>query len=60
MYDGTDAAEMFRLYDAGNQKDFPMLQAGVLVIGAVYLVSTLIADLLTPLLNPRLRLQGVR
>jgi peptide/nickel transport system permease protein len=46
------------IYNAGNQKDFPMLQAGVLMIGAVYLASTLIADLMTPLLNPRVRLQG--
>lgn len=46
------------IYDAGNQKDFPMLQAGVLMIGAVYLASALVADLMTPLLNPRVRLQG--
>lgn len=46
------------IYDAGNQKDFPMLEAGVLVIGAVYLTATLIADALTPLLNPRVRLQA--
>jgi|SRR5918999_2468441 peptide/nickel transport system permease protein len=46
------------IYDAGNQKDFPMLEAGVLVIGAVYLTATLLADMITPLLNPRVRLQG--
>jgi peptide/nickel transport system permease protein len=46
------------IYDAGNQKDFPMLEAGVLLIGAVYLVATLLADVLTPLVNPRVRLQG--
>lgn len=47
------------IYEAGNQKDFPMLEAGVLMIGGVYLVATLVADLITPLLNPRVRLQGV-
>ena len=32
-----------------------MLEAGVLVIGVVYLVATIIADLLYALLNPRIR-----
>ena len=35
-----------------------MLQSGVLVIGLVYLVATLIADLLYSLLNPRIRFAG--
>jgi peptide/nickel transport system permease protein len=42
---------------AATDKDFPMLAAGVLVIGIVYLVATLIADILSSLLNPRIRLQ---
>jgi peptide/nickel transport system permease protein len=40
---------------AATGKDFPMLEAGVLVIGAVYMVATLIADVLYTVLNPRLR-----
>lgn len=44
------------VYTAASGKDFPMLQAGVLVIGIVYTVATLIADLLYSLFNPRLRL----
>jgi peptide/nickel transport system permease protein len=40
---------------AANNKDFPMLEAGVLVIGIVYLVATLIADVLYTVLNPRIR-----
>jgi peptide/nickel transport system permease protein len=47
------------IYEAGNHKDFPMLQAGVLVIGCIYLLSTITADLTMPLLNPRVRLQWV-
>lgn len=43
------------IYDAATNKDFPMLEAGVLTIGAVYLVATLLADLLSTWLNPRLR-----
>ncbi len=43
------------IYNAASQKDFPMLEAGVLVIGAVYLVAVLLADLLSTWLNPRLR-----
>ncbi len=33
-----------------------MLEAGVLTIGIVYMIATLIADILYTLLNPRLRL----
>jgi peptide/nickel transport system permease protein len=42
-------------YEAARQKDMPLLTAGVLVVGIVYLVVTLIADLLYALLNPRIR-----
>jgi peptide/nickel transport system permease protein len=41
---------------AANNKDFPMLEAGVLTIGAVYMVMTLMADVAFSLLNPRIRL----
>jgi peptide/nickel transport system permease protein len=40
---------------AANNKDFAMLEAGVLVIGIVYLGATLIADILYTILNPRIR-----
>ncbi|HEY3904971.1 MAG TPA: ABC transporter permease [Streptosporangiaceae bacterium] len=43
------------ILNAATNKDFPMLEAGVLVIGVVYMVATLIADVLYTLLNPRLR-----
>ena len=43
------------ILNAANFKDFPMLEAGVLVIGLVYMVATLIADVLYTVLNPRLR-----
>jgi peptide/nickel transport system permease protein len=46
------------IYKAAVGKDFAMLEAGVLVIGVVYVVATLIADVLLTLLNPRLRLGG--
>ena len=41
---------------AATNKDFPMLEAGVLTIGAVYMIVTLAADVLFSLLNPRIRL----
>ena len=44
------------VYEAARQKDLPLLTAGVLVIGVVYLVVTLIADILYAALNPRIRL----
>lgn len=40
---------------AANGKDFPMLEAGILVVGTVYMAATLIADVLYTVLNPRLR-----
>jgi len=43
------------IFTAANNKDFPMLEAGVLVIGIVYLGATLIADILYTILNPRIR-----
>jgi peptide/nickel transport system permease protein len=43
---------------AATNKDFPMLEAGILVIGIVYLGATLIADILYTILNPRIRFQG--
>jgi peptide/nickel transport system permease protein len=48
------------IFKAAISKDFPMLEAGVLVIGVVYMVATLIADLITTLLNPRLRTAVIR
>ena len=46
------------IYKAAVNKDFPLFEAGILVIGVVYVVATLIADLLLTWLNPRLRLGG--
>jgi len=47
------------IINAAQKKDFPMLEAGVLVIGVVYLLATLIADVLYTVLNPRIRLERV-
>ena len=44
------------IFRAATQKDFPSLEAAVLVVGVVFLVSTLIADILYSILNPRVRL----
>jgi peptide/nickel transport system permease protein len=50
-YDGLGRA----LVTAARAKDVPVLQAGVLVIGIIYMVATLMADLLISWLNPRVR-----
>jgi len=47
-----------RIYTAAENKDYPMLQSGVLLVGIVYLVATLFADILYSLLNPRVRYGG--
>ena len=46
------------IYTAAAKKDFPMLQAGVLVVGIVFTVATLLADLIYTVLNPRIRIAG--
>jgi peptide/nickel transport system permease protein len=44
------------LFDAAREKDYPVLQASVLLVGVVYLVATLLADIAYSVLNPRVRL----
>jgi peptide/nickel transport system permease protein len=48
----------YTVLQAAHQKDFTVLTAGVLVVGVVYLVVTLIADILFALLNPRIRYEA--
>jgi peptide/nickel transport system permease protein len=43
------------IFNAATRKDFPMLQSAILVVGIIFIVTTLVADLLTSLLNPRIR-----
>jgi peptide/nickel transport system permease protein len=42
---------------AVGSKDIPVLQGAVLLVGVIYMVSTLLADLLIAYLNPRVRLE---
>ena len=44
-----------RIYTAATNKDFAVLEAGLLIVGVVYLVATLFADILYAVLNPRIR-----
>ena len=48
------------IFHAATAKDFPMLAAAVLTVGVVYMVATLIADVLTTMLNPRQRTAAFR
>ncbi|HEY3727049.1 MAG TPA: ABC transporter permease [Solirubrobacteraceae bacterium] len=43
------------LFRAAQQKDFPVLESAVLIVGIVYLVATLLADIAYSVLNPRIR-----
>ena len=47
------------IFTAAAQKDFPLLQSGVLIVGIAVLLATLVADLLYSLLNPRIRYAAV-
>lgn len=44
------------VYTAAKGRDLPMMMAGVLVVGAIFMIVTLIADVITAWLNPRVRL----
>jgi peptide/nickel transport system permease protein len=43
------------IFTAATQKDFPLLEAAVLIVGIVFLIANLVADLAYSLLNPRIR-----
>ena len=45
------------MLNAVGKKDIPVLQTSVLIVGIVYMASTLLADLLIAALNPRIRLE---
>jgi peptide/nickel transport system permease protein len=55
-YNGMGATMLY----AAQRKDLPMLTAGVVVIGLVYMVATLAADLIIAWMNPRIRLDTER
>ncbi len=46
------------ILNAARGKDFPMLEAGILTVGAIFVAATLAADTLYTVLNPRLREGG--
>jgi peptide/nickel transport system permease protein len=45
---------------AASAKDFPLLTAGVILVGVIYMVCTLLADLVIAWMNPRARLEVSR
>jgi peptide/nickel transport system permease protein len=52
-YNGMGQMMLF----AAQRKDIPVLTAGVIVIGIVYMLATLAADLIIAWMNPRVRLE---
>jgi peptide/nickel transport system permease protein len=52
-YNGMGQMMLF----AAQRKDIPLLTAGVIVIGIVYMAATLAADLIIAWMNPRVRLE---
>ncbi len=46
------------LFNATRDKDFPLLANCVMAVGTVYLIFTLLGDLIYSLLNPRIRVGG--
>ena len=43
------------IYAAARDRDFPMLEAGVLTVGVIYTLAGLMADIIHVFLNPRIR-----
>jgi peptide/nickel transport system permease protein len=48
------------MLNAVTSHDIPVLQGAVLLVGIIYMVSTLLADVLIAFLNPRVRLEAGR
>ncbi|MGQ4809672.1 Glutathione transport system permease protein GsiC [Candidatus Entotheonellaceae bacterium PAL068K] len=46
----------YAIYSAVVSRDYPLLQAGVLVLGTIVVLTNLAVDLMYRLLNPRIRL----
>jgi peptide/nickel transport system permease protein len=46
------------MVDAAQTHDIPMLEAAVLMVAIIYMVSNLVADIVVALLNPRIRMGG--
>ena len=44
--------------EAISQRDYPLIQAAVLLAGAIYLIGNLLVDILYGALDPRIRLEG--
>jgi peptide/nickel transport system permease protein len=55
-YNGMGQTMLF----AAQRKDIPMLTAGAIVIGIVYMLATLAADMTIAWMNPRIRLDAER
>jgi peptide/nickel transport system permease protein len=46
------------IVNAASDKDFPLLSAGVILVGIIYMTCTLLADLVIAWMNPRARIAG--
>ena len=55
-YNGMGQTMLF----AAQNKDIPMLTAGVIIVGIVYMLATLAADMTMAWMNPRIRLDSER
>jgi peptide/nickel transport system permease protein len=55
-YNGMGQTMLF----AAQRKDIPTLTAGVIIIGVVYMLATLAADVIIAWMNPRIRLESGR
>jgi peptide/nickel transport system permease protein len=55
-YNGMGQTMLF----AAQRKDIPTLTAGAIIIGIVYMLATLVADILIAWMNPRIRLESGR
>jgi peptide/nickel transport system permease protein len=55
-YNGMGQTMLF----AAQRKDIPTLTAGIIIIGVVYMLATLAADVIIAWMNPRIRLESGR
>ena len=48
------------MYDSILQRDYPMLQGAFLIVAISVIAANLIADLVYGILDPRVRISGVK
>jgi peptide/nickel transport system permease protein len=50
----------YRIYNAINSLDYPLIQGGVLMIIIAVALANFLIDILYPIIDPRIRFEGTQ